>query len=57
MTGGYSGLEGVTGCHSGLRGVTGDYKVLQKSSSVTRTFPDTFSWPILDNKVTRGYSL
>ena len=57
LTGGYSGLQGVTGatgCHSGLRGVTGDYKVLQKSFSLTRRSPDTFSWLILHNKVTRG---
>ena len=35
--------------------VTGDYKVLQKSSSLTRTSPDTFSCLSLHNKVTKGY--
>ena len=38
-----------------VRGDTGDYKVLQKTSSLTRTSPDTFSWLISHNKVTKGY--
>ena len=46
MTGGYKGLQGVTWCYSGLRGVTGNNKGLQKTCSLTRTSPDTFSWSI-----------
>ena len=49
------GLQGVTGCDSRLRGVTGDYKVSKKTSSLTTTSPDTFSWLILHNNVTKGY--
>ena len=62
LTGGYKRLQGVTKGYRGYRvsqRVTRGYrvyKVLQKSSSLTRTSPDTFSWPILHNKVTRGYS-
>ena len=55
VTGGYSGLQGVTGCDSVLRGVTGDYKRLQKTCSLTRTSPGTFSWSIFHRRVTRGY--
>ena len=61
LTGGYKRLQGVTKGYRGYRvsqRVTRGYrvyKVLQKSS-LTRTSPDTFSWPILHNKVTRGYS-
>ena len=54
VTMGYRLLQGATGCHSGLRGVTGDYTVLQKTSSLTRTSPDTFSWSILHERVTKG---
>ena len=43
VTGGYKGLLGVTGCDKGLQGVTKDYK----NFSLTRAFPDTFSWSIL----------
>ena len=56
MTRGYRGLQGVTGGYKGLQGVTrgsrGD-KGLQRATkdyrnfSLTRTFPDTFSWSIL----------
>ena len=35
-------LHGATGCHSGLQRVTGDYKVLQITCFLSRTFPDTF---------------
>ena len=38
-----------------VREDTGDYKVLQKTSSLTRTSPDTFSRLISHNKVTKGY--
>ena len=48
-------LQGATGCHSGLQRVTGDYKVLQITCFLSRTFPDTFSWPLLHNKITKGY--
>ena len=48
-------LQGATGCHSGLQRVTGDYKVLQITCFLSRTFPDTFSWPLLHNKTTKGY--
>ena len=42
----YRGWQGVTWCYSGLRGVTGNNKGLQKTCSLTRTSPDTFSWSI-----------
>ena len=56
MTRGYRGLEGVTGGYKGLQGVTGDTrgdKRLQRVTIdyrnffLTRTFPDTFSWSVL----------
>ena len=43
VTGGYKGLQGVTGGDKGFQGVTKDYRNL----SLTRAFPDTFSWSIL----------
>ena len=43
VTGGYRGLQGVTGSGKGLQGVTEDYR----NVFLTRTFPDTFSWPVL----------
>ena len=52
---GYRGLQGVTGCDSRLRDVTGDYKGIQKTCSLTRKSPDTFSWYIFRKRVTRGY--
>ena len=42
-TGGYKGLKGVPAGDKGLRGVTKDYR----NFFLTRTFPDTFSWSIL----------
>ena len=53
VTWGYRGLQGVTGDYKGLQGVTGGDKTLQwvkkdyRNFSLTRTFPDTFSWSIL----------
>ena len=51
LTGGYKELQGVTGGYKGftvgakgLQGVTNHYK----NSFLTRTFPDTFSWSILN---------
>ena len=62
--GGYRGLQGVTKGDRGWQGVTGDYKGLQRVTRgdkglqrvtkdyrnffLTRTFPDTFSWSILE---------
>ena len=43
VTWGYRGLQGVTGSGKGLQGVTEDYR----NVFLTRTFPDTFSWPVL----------
>ena len=43
VTGGYKGLQEATGGDAGLNGVTKDYR----NFSLTRTFPDTFSWSIL----------
>ena len=43
VTGGYKGLQGVTGGDKGLQGVTKDYR----NFSLTRAFPDTFSWSVL----------
>ena len=43
LTGGYKGLQGVTGGDQALQEVTKDYR----NFSLTRTFPDTFSWSIL----------
>ena len=43
VTGGYKGLQGVTRGDKGLQGVSKDYR----NFSLTRTFPDTFSWSIL----------
>ena len=45
----------VTGCDSRLRGLTGDYKGIQKTCSLTRKSPDTFSWYIFRKRVARGY--
>ena len=61
VTGGYKGLQGVT---RGYKGVARGYKGLQRVKRgdmglqvvtkvnrnffLTRTFPDTFSWSILD---------
>ena len=42
VTGGYKGLQGMTGGGKGLQGVTKDYQ----NFSLSRTFPDTFSWSI-----------
>ena len=63
-TGGYKGLQGVTRGYKGLRGVAGGYKGLQVATGadkrlkgvtkdfrnffLTRTFPDSFSWSILN---------
>ena len=53
LTRGYRGLQGVAGGYKRLQGVTGGDKALQgvtkdfKNFSLTRTFPDTFSWSIL----------
>ena len=63
MTGGDKGLQGVTRGYRGLQGVTEGYKRLQGATRgdkglqmftedyrnffLTRTFPDTFSWSIL----------
>ena len=43
VTEGYKRLQGVTGGDKGLQGVSKDYR----NFSLTRTFPDTFSWSIL----------
>ena len=58
MTRGYRGLQGVTGGYKGLQGLTRDDKGLQRVTKdyrnffLTRTFPDTFSWSVLQkNKV------
>ena len=54
VTGGYKGLQGVTRGYKGLQGVTWGDKRLQgitkdyRNFFLTRTFPDTFSWSILD---------
>ena len=64
VTGGYNSLQGVTGGCKGLQGVTRGYKGLQgvtrgdkalqvvtkdyRNFFLTRTFPDTFYWCILD---------
>ena len=42
----YRGLQGVTETDKGLQGVTKDYR----NFFLTRTFPDTFSWSILNKK-------
>ena len=53
MTGGDKGLQGVTKGYKGLQGVTRGDKGLQRVTKdyrnffLTRTFPDTFSWSIL----------
>ena len=53
MTRGYRGLQGFTGGYKGLQGVTRGDKGLQRVTRdyrnffLTRTFPDTFSWSIL----------
>ena len=53
MTRGFKGLQGVTGGYKGLQGVTWGYKGLQRVTKdyrnffLTRTFPDTFSWSVL----------
>ena len=41
---GYKGLQGVTGGDKGLRWLAKDYRKF----SLSRTFPDTFSWSILN---------
>ena len=54
VTKAYRGLQGVTGGYKGLQGVTRGDKGLKRVSKdyrnffLTRTFPDTFSWSILD---------
>ena len=52
VTRGYRGLKGVTRCEKALQGVTKDYR----NFFLTRTFPDTFSWSIL-NKNQSGRNL
>ena len=53
VTRGYRGLQRVTRGYKGLQGVTGGDKELQgvimdyRNFFLTRTFPDTFSWSIL----------
>ena len=53
VTEGYKGLQGVTKGYKGLQGVRGGDKRLQgvtkdyRNFSLTRAFPDTFSWSIL----------
>ena len=44
LQGGYKGLKGVTGGDKGLQRVTKDYR----NFFLTRTFPLTFSWSILN---------
>ena len=44
VTGGYKVLQGVTGDEKGLQGVTKN----QRNVFLTRTFPPTFSWSILN---------
>ena len=50
---GYRGLQRVTRVYRGLQRVTRGYKGLQRVTkdyrnlSLTRAFPDTFSWSIL----------
>ena len=44
VTMGYKGLQGVTWGDKRLQGITKDYR----NFFLTRTFPDTFSWSILD---------
>ena len=54
VTRGYKGLKGVTGGYKGLQGITRGDKALQGVQKIieylflTRTFPDTFYWSILD---------
>ena len=54
VTGGCKGLQGVTRGYKGLQGVTRGDKALQvvtkdyRNFFLTRTFPDTFCWSILD---------
>ena len=43
VTRGYKGLQGVTGGDKKEQWVTKDYR----NFSLSRTFPDTFSWSIL----------
>ena len=53
VTEGYKGLQGVTKGYKGLEGVTRGDKGLQRVSKnyrhffLTRKFPDTFSWSLL----------
>ena len=53
VTKGDKGLQGITGGYEGLQGVTRGKKGLQRVTKdcrnffLTRTFPDTFSWSIL----------
>ena len=63
VTRGYRGLQGVTRAYKGLQGVTGSYKGLHgvrggdkglqgvakhyRNFFPTGTFPDTFSWSLL----------
>ena len=48
VTKGYKGLKGVKGGDKGLRWVTKDYR----NFTLSRTFPDTFSWSILHKNQT-----
>ena len=56
MTWGYKGLQGVTRGDRGTQGVTRGDRGLQgitkdyRNFSLTRTFPDTYSWSILHKK-------
>ena len=56
VTRGYRWLQGVTRDYNGLQRVTGGDKGLRATTkdhrnfSLTRTFPDTFSWSILHKK-------
>ena len=43
VTRGQKGLQGVTGGEEGLQGVKNNYR----NFFLTKTFPDTFSWSIL----------
>ena len=53
VTGGYKGLQWVTRGYRGLQGVTRGDRGLQRIIEpffLTRTFPVTFSWSILNKK-------
>ena len=55
MTRGYRALQGVTGGYKRLQGFTRGDKGLQRVTKdyrnffLTTTFPDTFSWSLLEN--------